>query len=372
MPSHTKLIALGLGLVNVLSTTLLATHAWQGALAALTVSGIAYVVLTRKPSNAPLEQPIVEEPWQTARLNAAQALTTGVLPLWNQHLTLARTQMGEGINGLSSGFSSLSQRLIEASANNGQDQGARAIETIQQAEQGLYQIIAALEQTQAYRASLVEEVSKIASHTHDLSRMAEQVSKIAEQTNLLALNAAIEAARAGEAGRGFSVVADEVRKLSSESGQTGQHIRQTISTVNSAISKAQDISASFTEQERQLVSDSQHVAQTILADFNATATLLAQSLNDAQQERTLLEGDIHQLMVHLQFQDRVDQIMGHVSDDLQRLNQALTGLNNAEQALPSVERWLEQLASTYTTLEQQSVHQGTAAKSAQTSSVTFF
>ena len=68
--------------------------------------------------------------------------------------------------------------------------------------------------------------------------MAEEVANIAKQTNLLALNAAIEAARAGESGRGFAVVADEVRKLSTQSGETGTRIHDTVNTVSEAIAQA--------------------------------------------------------------------------------------------------------------------------------------
>lgn len=373
LPSK-RLLGLAFALVNLGLCTLLAASAWQGALwGCLALAALVWLSRPQavRTQVAPVEPSFTADPFEP-RVSACKELVTGILPLWNQHLMLARGQMGEGINGLSYGFSGLSQRLMEAGARSVQDQGSRTMDTIAHAEAGLHKIIAALEQTQAYRASLVEEVSQIASHTHDLSRMAEQVSKIAEQTNLLALNAAIEAARAGDAGRGFSVVADEVRKLSSESGQTGQHIRRTISTVNTAISKAQDISAAFTEQEQQLVEDSQRVAQSILHDFNRTAEVLAESLNDAQQERQLLEGDIHQLMVHLQFQDRVDQIIGHVSDDIERLQHTFAQLNDMAAPLPSAAQWRDQLATTYTTLEQQSLHQGSQASQASASSVTFF
>lgn len=375
MPRSTIIAGLILGLGNLLFCSLLSQTPWWGVLWGLAVgAALTWLLHQARPKSCPVAvQMQCQESNAPQRLEASRQLVAGVLPLWGQHLSLARGQISDGIIGLSSGFSDLSQRLMNASQMNNGEQGNRAIDTIQQAEQGLHQIVAALQQTQAYRASLVNEITEIASHTHDLSRMAEQVSKIADQTNLLALNAAIEAARAGEAGRGFSVVADEVRKLSKESGQTGQHIRQTISTVNSAIGKAQELSAAFAEQEQTLVQDSQGLAERILHDFNATGALLQQSLSEAQQERYQLESDIHQLMVHLQFQDRVDQIMSHINDDMQRLQDSMQQLKHEHSALPSVEQWLTRLASTYTTLEQQALHNGSQSNgSASNASVTFF
>ena len=375
MPRSFLIAAVILALLNVVACVLLASSmtlglSWGFFIAALMGAALAFFA---PKAPAPMEAYAAPESQAPQQLANVQALTSNVLPLWCQHLQLARGQMGEGIFGLSSGFSDVSQRLMQASQSHGQLQGARAIDTLQQAECGLHQIVGALQKTQSYRASLVDEISQIASYTHELSRMAEQVSKIAEQTNLLALNATIEAARAGEAGRGFSVVADEVRKLSTASGSTGQQIRQTVETVNRAISKAQTISEEFTEQERNLVAESEQLAQAILASFNDTAQQLQHSLEQAQHERSALEYDIHQLMVHLQFQDRVDQIMGHVDEDITRLCAALAEAHLDHAALPSAEQWLERLASTYTTLEQRSLHDGQSSASASNnSSVTFF
>lgn len=370
-------LTLALALANLVLCSLLATHWWLGALWAFSLLVVLYAVPARKPKQLlEQEQQLAEvrehSAEQQQRLQQAQGLINKVLPMWNQHLDLARGQLNDAICGLSSGFSELNQRLLQQTPQDAQQPSGMAIETIQQAELGLTQIVSALQQTQSYRATLVQEIGSIASYTSDLSRMAEQVGKIAEQTNLLALNAAIEAARAGEAGRGFSVVADEVRKLSNESGETGKQIRATVDTVTEAIAKAQQISESFSERERDLVLESQALADRIVSSFNQTAQALQDSLGQLQQERYLLEGDINQLVVHLQFQDRVDQIVSHVVADIQRLEQSFSHLADLQLSLPQAQAWLERLASTYTTLEQQALHDGRAQQSSASSSVTFF
>lgn len=372
------LVWLGLLLVNlVLCSSLAADWRWGAAWGLILLAG-AGVLGWRRPASvsAANPPPHLEDAADAReqRLSGLQQLLGDVLPMWVQHLNLARGQVAEAIFGLSSGFASVSQRLLVDSQHSSHLQGGMAIDTIQQAEQGLHQIIEALQQTQTYRATLVSEISSVASYTDELRRMAEQVGKIAEQTNLLALNAAIEAARAGEYGRGFSVVADEVRKLSRQSGETGKHIRETVGTVTAAISQAQQISAQFAEREQQLVADSELLAARIVRDFNGTAQTLQQSVSELQQERGQLEYEINQLVVHLQFQDRVDQIVGHVTDDIQRLAQSGAQLSDLDQPLPAAKLWLERLASTYTTLEQQALHQGQQSPQASSSSasVTFF
>ncbi len=360
-----------LALANIILCGILAETWWLG------VAWGALVLLTmfsgRREIPETMPQGDVSEQADEAQLRQRlQGLVISVLPLWGQHLGLARNQVGGAISGLSSGFAELSQRLVTDAPQNGQEQSGRAIETIQRAERGLHRITDALRQTQEYRALLLAEIDSIASHTHELSRMADRVGKIADQTNLLALNAAIEAARAGEAGRGFSVVADEVRKLSNESGETGKLIRETVATVTEVIHKAQDLSASFATREQSVVEESQQLVDDIVQDFNETATVLQDSLHQLHQERGVLEMEINQLVVHLQFQDRVDQIMGHVSDDMQRLEQALTTSDESVE-LPDVNQWLTRLSGTYTTLEQQALHEGRSVEPAgASSSITFF
>lgn len=363
-----------LALANVILCGALAELWWLGATWGVVALVLLAMVSGRREAPAPAAR--VEALAQTDELQLRerlQALVASVLPLWGQHLGLARSQVGGAIAGLSSGFAELSQRLVTDAPQSGQEQSGRAIETIQRAEIGLHKITDALLQTQQYRALLLAEIDSIASQTHELSRMADRVGKIADQTNLLALNAAIEAARAGEAGRGFSVVADEVRKLSNESGETGKLIRETVANVTEVINKAQDLSASFATREQSVVEESQQLVEDIVQDFNETATVLQDSLHLLHQERGVLESEINQLVVHLQFQDRVDQIMGHVSDDMQRLEQALASLSADGTGLPEVGEWLERLSSTYTTLEQRALHDGRSVEPAgASSSITFF
>src|SRR5690606_3655721 len=365
-----------LALANIVLCGVLAEAWWLGVGWGLLVLLMLTVINGRGETLRPLPQRDAPEQQQADELQLRerlQALVASVLPLWGQHLGLARNQGGGAIAGLSIGFAELSQRLVTDAPQRGQEQRGRAIETIQRAEIGLHKITAALLQTQQYRALLLAEIDSIASHTHELSRMADRVGKIADQTNLLALNAAIEAARAGDAGRGFSVVADEVRKLSNESGETGKLIRETVATVTEVIDNAQDLSASFAAREQGVVRESQQLVESIVQDFNGTVTVLQDSLHLLQEERGVLESEINHLVVHLQFQDRVDQIMRHVSADMQRLEETLAAVSAEGAELPQVSEWLDRLSGTYTTLEQRELHEGRGVEPASSSSsITFF
>jgi methyl-accepting chemotaxis protein len=208
--------------------------------------------------------------------------------------------------------------------------------------------------------------------------MAREVSSLASQTNLLALNAAIQSARAGEAGRGFSVVADEVRKLSRSSGAVGNKITETIDTVNEAIEDTLIISHKFAKQDKETLSNAEHIIASVLKHFTQAAAELSDSAEVLRTENSAINNEISDVFVALQFQDRVSQILTLVGSDLIKLEQHLNELKNEEisDGLPrsvNVEQWLKELSKTYTMEEQLAAHDGAKTEiNTHQSNITFF
>lgn len=85
--------------------------------------------------------------------------------------------------------------------------------------------------------SMVEKIHDISQHSQGVGAISDVIDSIAFQTNILALNAAVEAARAGEAGRGFAVVASEVRNLAQRSATSAKEISALVAEAGSAISE---------------------------------------------------------------------------------------------------------------------------------------
>ena len=165
------------------------------------------------------------------------------------------------------------------------------------------------------------------------------------------------------------MVADEVRKLSTESGATGKQIQEMVDAVSGTIDGAIATANDFARQEAELVQASHATAGQIISRFQGTADTLSASLAALRDEQARVEADIAEVLVGLQFQDRVQQILGHVMDDMAHAEDAAR-----QQRLPDSQAWLAKLASAYTTLEQQAVHYGSDGHvtSQSSSGVTFF
>lgn len=362
--------------INVAVCTWLAGTWWWGLVWGLALGGV--VLFVARAPEASGATPLAAETGLAVHASVVETklphLVADVVPLWNKHVSLAQDQIKTAIDSLAQGFASLSKRL---SADSGAvlDE-AGVLKTIQAAEAGLREIIAVLDQTQAFRNQLITQIGGVASHADQLQRMAEDVANIAKQTNLLALNAAIEAARAGESGRGFAVVADEVRKLSTQSGDTGQRIREMVSTVAQAIHQTLAMSEEFAQQEREIVARSSATAEGIIGDFNATAQSLQASVSSLQAERREVEADVEAVLVNLQFEDRVHQILDHILQDMARLAETSRAMVETPEQVAALDvaDWLAHLSSSYTTNEQRVVHHGKAAGATApaASGITFF
>jgi len=317
------------------------------------------------------------------KLAGLDLLCAEVLPLWAQNIGIARSQTEESITALSQRFVGISGKLHNAvmasqqtAGNMGGEQGG--IMGVMGASQNkLEGVIDSLEHSMTSKKVLFDEIAKLAGFTDELKRMAADVGDIAERTNLLALNAAIEAARAGEAGRGFAVVADEVRKLSGMSGETGKRISQVVGVINTAIVDTLKTATEYGKIDADTIGNAKHTVQDVLHKFGEIANNLSESSSILLAESQAIRGEVDDVLVSLQFQDRVSQILSHIQTDILKLDQLIQQYEQNKAGMQGqnaidATRWLEQLHATYTTDEQRALHGGGAAPAQQETEITFF
>jgi methyl-accepting chemotaxis protein len=268
----------------------------------------------------------------------------------------------------------MKQELEKTIALSGISGDNSVITLIREAEHELPKVFTALEESQKRRAALLSELHTMTKLVGDLSNMAKDVGDLASQTNLLALNAAIEAARAGESGRGFAVVADEVRKLSTASGETGKRITEQVTSVTKAIQHVIQAATASSSDANRLISEAETVVHDVLQRLGGNAQDLESRLDTMRGISGNVDATLNQVLVELQFQDRISQILGHIQADADRLCHTL----NQGQPLDQ-DSWLQNLKQTYTTDEQHALHNKPGTLPAaqgktqqQTSEITFF
>jgi len=275
-----------------------------------------------------------------------------VLPVWAGQIESARQITDVSIQDLSQRFYGLSQRIqstVTVSAKDEQDGGLLAL--LSESQKQLSEITQLLQTSMQQKQVLVNAIVELKSSAKELKDMAEVVSLIARETNMVAINAAIEAAHVGEKGRGFAVVADSVRRLSANAAKTGKQISERVHSVTNAINSTALLSKEFEEKDSALVLHTEQTIAQVVGKFGNAAKHIMESSEHLRSEGQYVSGEISNVLVSLQFQDRVTQMLSHVQNDLKKLNKTI----NSGESLVDGEVWLGELADTYTMQEEHEI-----------------
>jgi methyl-accepting chemotaxis protein len=304
-------------------------------------------------------------------------LCSGVLPVWSGQIEMTRMHTEDSITALANRFANINQRIRTTMESSQGEAGNGLVDMLRENEVELGAIISALRSALSMKESMLGEVTSLSQFTEALKLMATQVGDIAKQTNLLALNAAIEAARAGDIGRGFAVVADEVRNLSNLSGETGKKISETVETVNKAIAATLQISHQYAQQDEEMILNSEKVIEHVVGRVHKAVVGISDSSNVLRQETQSIGEEISEVLVALQFQDRVSQVLNHICNDMSKLKNRIASQEKqlADGSMPGpidATTWLDELSHTYTVPEQHVVHNGGAPRATASSEITFF
>jgi len=321
-------------------------------------------------AEAPAEAPPGPVPSSSSELAPTFPLATAVVPLWRSNAQAVHDQTEEAITNLTARFAGMQKQLVDAVGAGEQGAELNLQGVIAENQKQLEDVVSRLEEAQAQRTALLEQVGELAGFTEQLHQMSSEVTAIANQTNLLALNAAIEAAHAREHGKGFAIVAEEVRKLSERSGRAGQQITEKIQWMDDSLRKTLEAVHAFDTRDAALIRNTEFTIQEVVSSFDIASRMLAASAAHLQQVNGEVQTEVQGAIFSLQFQDRVGQILRNVIRDMQKFEtqEGVHSLGEAE-----VRAWIRDLERTYTTTEERRTQGGPASGSASDESdITFF
>ena len=298
-------------------------------------------------------------------------LLKSVLPLWNAHVNSVKSQTETSVTQLITSFASMVSEFDQAGFGgvNNLDASRNSDATItllQLCRKELAPVVDSLGKMISSKDALLNSMRELARSSKEMNSMAHEVGQIAAQTNLLALNAAIEAARVGEQGRGFAVVADEVRKLSQASAEMGKRMGERVHHISEVMKNTLNAADQATIQDRKVLEASGAVVKDVLSHVE----LMGDSAEQMRHHGNIIRSDVENLLVTLQFQDRISQILQVVLRDMEKMEQTAQDLGQGQ--LPSVDAWLNELQTTYTMEEQQQRHNNSDVAADTSSEITFF
>ncbi|MEW5755497.1 MAG: methyl-accepting chemotaxis protein [Pseudomonadota bacterium] len=316
----------------------------------------------------------------SSEISGLTALCEKAMPIWSRQIDTVRETTESNITSLTGRFSGLSEKV--QSAVRASESAAGRIEE-DQSESGLAHafyksreelttVIDSLYKTFEFRDQMLDKIKGLALYTQKLDEMAKVVRDIATQTNLLALNASIEAARAGDAGRGFAVVASEVRTLSIRSGEAGAKMSEMVGQINAAMHAVESSAETATVEDSKAAHQAESMVNSALARIQGVSEGLWNSASILQNESIGIQREVSDILVSLQFQDRISQILHALKANVDSLESEITRASAmADQASIDSDGFIQAMQHTYTTFEQRNNHAG-KGNAAASDEITFF
>jgi methyl-accepting chemotaxis protein len=292
------------------------------------------------------------------------------LPVLNQQLEETARQVEQSVVDICAAFSGMvaraqsgiqqNQSMLEGRAEDGQTQtGVR--ELIETARNTLTSTLDRIIQSSTYSMRLVYRMEDIEEGILEISNALREIEQIASRTKLLALNTTIEAARFHGQSKGFAVVAAEITRLAERTTSASETIRGLVRKVKDDVHRA-------CEELRDLASTDMN--DTVLSQEQIEKTLSVLDAKNKDMRRSVelsirnsqeLANDISQAVIGLQFQDAVNQRIGHVVTALQEmqavLDSALTDDPSAivEQEQEQEQSWTERMQQQHTMASERQV-----------------
>lgn len=330
---------------------MLAQHWWQGGLVGLLIGGAFYLTCLPAPEAAAVGMPEAGAGPGGDAGRQLSGLLGRVLPVWQGHVQLARAQTTSAIDNLTARFVGIHERLGGALDLSQGGKNADVLRVIQNAAEQLGGIAAALESVLESRQALLGKLDALAAANDDIRRLAQENQQLAGHTGVTDLLSSEQS---------WQELAERSAENSRQIGVRAKAVRQQILA---AVGAAGELSVGAGG----IIENSRAVIDQVVSDFRQSAMQLSATVDQLEEENREVDHEVCDILVNLQFQDRINQILEHLQRDIARLKEAA-----GDAALPSADQWLAELEKTYTTPEQRQVHAGQQAQHNLQSQVDFF
>lgn len=336
-------------------------------------AAISWWVASRRPR--PTATPAVDAEAVAAYVDGFAQFGREVAPLLSRNLESSRSQMEVAVNALVGRFADIASLLDIALRDSQGAVGGSAGHTVEASRRQLGEVVGALASTLERKRESLERMRVLLELNDRMREMTSEVERIASQTRLLSLNATIEASRAGDAGRAFAVVADEVRSLADLSRQTGARIRQMVDEVSGAITGVFEQAEADAASDTALVDEANERVQGVLDGLHEVVAGLQDASTNLNHAAAGIKTELDESIVQFQFQDRISQMIGHVSAAIDRLPVEIEQAHaDGVEALRPIqhEAMLDELVRSFTMADELATSSASSSSSSTSADITFF
>lgn len=241
--------------------------------------------------------------------------------------------------------------LLEGDSSGRSNESIGAL--IEEAQQTIEILLRHSQHSAKVSQGAIERIERVQTATDEITKSLAQLDDITIGNRLLAVNARIQAVYAGDRAAGFGGVANEIAVQAKRSAEIVDLIRTVSGELRKvAQSAVTDLQIMAAEDQKALEQSKQEVDR-VLEDFRRMNGHTRQFVEKMTRENASVVDEISSAVRSLQFQDRINQRIGHVIRELDCLRDALASHTHDVQV--DSQMIIDRLSNVYTMHEERSV-----------------
>lgn len=204
-----------------------------------------------------------------------------------------------------------------------------------------------IESSRDFSTVLSHEIEDINDRFSIVLALGEKVSNVAESAKWATYKSRTALNSSGNVKAQFEELVEHTSVLAQEAGTIGQAISSVVSGLTSAMSRASNRAKNKAEEDAGATASTENTVRNMLDQLSASYEKMTHSLSNSAAMSRQLNLDIGQAVMSMQFQDRVNQRIGHLIDSIDELTHELqpyTATANKELTSSLTQLWLERLA----------------------------
>jgi methyl-accepting chemotaxis protein len=307
-----------------------------------------------------MDQQVQVDPACQQELKEHVASTLPVLGVMGAQLRETASQIESAVVEVCGKFQSMADRArsgVTCAAEllaGGLDSNSSSVESlIAEASRTIETLLRHTQDSAAVSASAIDRIERVQESTNQIAKSLSQLDDITIGNRLLAVNARIQAVCAGDKAAGFGGVANEIAAQAKRSAEIVEVIRSVSSELHHVADSALADLKAMVGEDQKAYRKSKLEVDRVLEDFRCMHNSTREYVGKMQEEGLGVAKEIAGAVVALQFQDRVNQRIGHVVAELDRIKSGL-GVHCADVQFDA-QSSLQHLSNSYTMRDERNV-----------------
>ncbi len=292
---------------------------------------------------------IVEQKFEVESLNKLKDIYLNVSPVWVGQIDYAKTSANESVVELILKFQDLSKKVQSLCSQDAFNKiNENLLLMAQKSNDYINKVETTLYKNQNAISTTSDLVDGLSIQFNNLTLILNQFqSQFENSAAAITPNPYLKNSEVQHGSQDSSI-----QKFAVESKSILNNFDKVIKSIEIDISKLKEKSSCAKSEESNMTISLKNTANDLTDDFNSLTKEVSHSKMYLSEDINEIKNQISDILFFLQFQDRVNQVLTHVNEDIKKYTLAI----KTENYFHDSESWLKELKETYTMKEEEDIH----------------